>query len=155
MEKDRSDWIPFKPEKKEDKDDREHDVFNALMDKAREKNETEWNQKYDKYIKEGLTRQKAREKTEVKMKSKDLQTFVTGYADLIQYILDLKHGFIHATVMDDVMDFQSKGYGERKSIRMALNKNRHLLDEMWNDEMEFDERDSETEEEDSDESEEA
>lgn len=55
MEKDRSDWIPFKPEKKEDKDDREHDVFNALMDKAREKNETEWNQKYDKYIKEGLT----------------------------------------------------------------------------------------------------
>lgn len=78
-----------------------------------------------------------------------------GYADLIQYILDLKHGFIHATVMDDVMDFQSKGYGERKSIRMALNKNRHLLDEMWNDEMEFDERDSETEEEDSDESEEA
>lgn len=83
MEKDRSDWIPFKPEKKEDKDDREHDVFNALMDKAREKNETEWNQKYDKYIKEGLTREKAREKTEVKMKSKDLQTFVTGYADLI------------------------------------------------------------------------
>lgn len=77
MEKDRSDWIPFKPEKKEDKDDREHDVFNALMDKAREKNETEWNQKYDKYIKEGLTREKAREKTEVKMKSKDLQTFVT------------------------------------------------------------------------------
>lgn len=152
MEKDRSDWIPFKPEKKEDKDDREHNVFNALMDKAREKNETEWNQKYDKYIKEGLTREKAREKTEVKMKSKDLQTFVTGYADLIQYILPF---YIHATVMDDVMDFQSKGYGERKSIRMALNKNRHLLDEMWNDEMEFDERDSETEEEDSDESEEA
>lgn len=155
MEEDQSDWTPIKPEKKEDEDDREHDVINALMDTAREKNETEWNQKYNKYIKEGLTREKAREKTEAKMKSKDLQTFVTGYADLIQYILDLKHGSIHATIMDDVSDFQSRCYGERKSIRMALNKNRHLLDEMWDDEMEFDERDSETEEEDSDESEEA
>lgn len=155
MEKDRSNLIPFKPEKREDEDDREHDVFNALMDKARERNETGWNQKYDKYIKEGLTPKKAREKTEVKMKSKDLQTFVTGYGDLIQYILDLKHGFNHATVMNDVMNFQSKGYGERKSIRMALNKNRHLLDEMWDNEVEFNERDTETEEEDSDESEEA
>lgn len=76
MEEDQSDWTLIKPEKKEDEDHREQDIFNALMDMAREKNETEWNQKYNKYIKEGLTRKKAREKTEVKMKSKDLQTLL-------------------------------------------------------------------------------
>lgn len=52
MEEDQSDWTLIKPEKKEDEDHREQDVFNALMDMAREKNETEWNQKYNKYIKE-------------------------------------------------------------------------------------------------------
>lgn len=127
------------------------------MDRSREKNETEWNQKYDKYIKEELTRKKAREKTEEKMKSKDLQTFVNSYADLIQYILQLKLGSIHATIMDDVGDCQSRGYSEHKSIRMTLNKNRHLLDEMWDDEMESNDGDSEMEEEayDSNESEKA
>lgn len=36
--------------------------------------------------------------------------------------------------MDDVNDFLSKGYSERKVIRVALNKNRHVLDEMWDTE---------------------
>lgn len=33
--------------------------------------------------------------------------------------------------MDDVIDFLSEGYSERKAIRMALNKNRHVSHEMW------------------------
>lgn len=54
MEEDQFDWIFIKLEKKEDEDDWEYDVFNVFMDKVREKNEIEWNQKYNKYIKEGL-----------------------------------------------------------------------------------------------------
>jgi hypothetical protein len=62
-----------------------------------------------------------------KMKLKDLQTFVTEYADLTQYILHLEHSSIHAAIMDDVGEFKSRGYNVRKSIRMALDKNRHPL----------------------------
>lgn len=36
--------------------------------------------------------------------------------------------------MDDVRDFLSEGYSERKAIRTALNKNRHVLEEMWDTE---------------------
>lgn len=47
MEEDQFDWIFIKLEKKEDEDDWEYDVFNVFMDKVREKNEIEWNQKYN------------------------------------------------------------------------------------------------------------
>lgn len=150
-------WIPFEQEETEedDEDDREHEVFNVLMDKARESNEKEWNQKYDKYIKEGLNRKEAEEKTDEKMKSKDIQTFVSNYAALIQYILQLRHGSLHATIMDDVAEFQSKGYSEHKSIMKTLNKNRYLIDGIWEEDddsaMESEEYDdSETEESQSD-----
>jgi hypothetical protein len=146
MEEDRSNWIPFEPEKSEDEENREDEVFIALMDKAKENNETEWDQKYEKYVKAGLSRDEAREKTKEKMKLKDMQTFITEYADLIQYILHLENRSIHAAIMDDVGEFQSRGYNERKSIRIALNKNRHLFDEMWDDEMESDDGDSESDE---------
>lgn len=72
MDDDQSDWIPFEPEKKENEDNRESDVFEFLMKKAKEDNENLWEQKYDKYIKEGLSREDARVQTEEKMKSKDL-----------------------------------------------------------------------------------
>lgn len=85
------------------------------------------------------------------MKSKDIQTFVSNYAALIQYILQLRHGSLHATIMDDVAEFHPKGYSEHKSIMMALNKNRHLIDGIWEEDddsaMESEEYDdSETEE---------
>lgn len=38
---------------------------------------------------------------------------------------------IMQNVMDDVRDFLSEGYSERKAIRTALNNNRHVLEEMW------------------------
>lgn len=89
------------------------------------------------------------------MKSKDIQTFVSNYAALIQYIFQLRHGSLHATIMDDVAEFQSKGYSEHKSIMMALNKNQHLIDGIWEEDddsaMESEEYDdSETEESQSD-----
>lgn len=39
------------------------------MKRAKEYNEKQWDQNYDKYIKEGLTRKEARVKTEEKMNS--------------------------------------------------------------------------------------
>lgn len=120
---------------------------------SKEDNENLWEQKYDKYIKEGLSREDARVQTEEKMKSKDLKKFLENYGQLILYILQINTGPIHTRVMEDVQDFLSEGYDERKATRMALHKNRHILDEMWDDEAESEDEESDMEE-DSDESEE-
>lgn len=96
-------------EKKVEKESQEQDVFNRLMKMAKEDNEKLWDQKYDKYIKKGLSRENARIQTEEKMNSKDLQRFSEKYGQLAQYILQLQNGSIHAKVMDDVNDFLSEG----------------------------------------------
>ena len=103
------------------------------MERVKQNNEEKWNQKFEKYIKEGLTRVNARIKTKEKMHTKDIKHFLNNYGTLIQYILQLKHGSIHASVMGDKNHFLSEGYDEERSIRMALNKNRrlYLLEEMW------------------------
>lgn len=124
-------WIPFEPEEKEDKESQEDDVFNHLMKMAKEDNKKLWDQKYDKYIKKDLSREDARIQTEENMNSLDQKQFARKYGQLFLYILQLENGSIHGNVMDDVRDFLSEGYSERKAIRTALNKNRHVLEEMW------------------------
>ena len=80
------------------------------------------------------------------MHTNDLKQFLKNYGTLIQYILQLKHGSIHASVMGAVNHILSEGYDEERSIRMALNKSRHLLEEMWDMEEERDSDDSSEEE---------
>jgi uncharacterized protein YdaT len=53
--------------------------------------------------------------------------------------------------MDDVKEFLSDGYEERKAIKMALHKNRPVLEEIWDDETDSEDEESDMEE-DSDES---
>lgn len=135
-------WIPFEPEEKEeDKENQGDDVFNHLMKMAKEDNEKLWERKYDKYIKKGLSREDARIQTKEKMNSLDQKQFAKKYGQLILYILQLQNGSIHANVMDDIRNFLSEGQSERKATRTALNKNRHVLEEMWDTEsdMETDE----------------
>ena len=47
-------------------DDREHEVFDVFMERVKQNNEEKWNQKFEKYIKKGLTRVNTRIKTEEK-----------------------------------------------------------------------------------------
>lgn len=65
------------------------------------------------------------------MNAKDLNKFLEKYGQLILYNLPLQHGSLQGNVTDDVKEFMSKGYDERRAIRMTLNKNRHLLEEMF------------------------
>lgn len=113
-------WIPFELEEKEEKENREHDVFNHLIKMAKVDNEKLWDEKYDKYIKKGLSRENARIQTEEKMNSKDIQRFSEKYSQLIQFILQFQNSSIHASVMDDVNNFLYEGYSERKAIRIAM-----------------------------------
>lgn len=116
-------------DKEEEKENQEHEVFNYLLKRAKQHNEKQRDQKYDNYIKEGLSRKDARVKTEEKMISKDIKRFSENYGLIILFILQLQNGPIHSESMRDVKHFLSDGHNEQASVKMALNKNRHLLEE--------------------------
>ena len=134
-------------EKEEEQENQEHEVFNYLMKRSKEHNEKQWDQKYDKYIKEGLSRKDARVKTEEKMISKDIKRFSENYGLIILFILQLQNGPIHSEIMRDVKQFLSDGHNEQASVKMALNKNRHLLEEGWNEDTDSEKEDVDSEEE--------
>jgi hypothetical protein len=121
-------------EKEDEKETQEHKVFNYLMKRAKEHNEKQWDQKYDKYIKEGMCTKEARAKTEEKMTSKDVKRLSENYGLVILFILWLQNGPIHSEIMSDVKKFLSDGNDDDSSVKMALNKNRHLLEEGWYEE---------------------
>ena len=50
--------------------------------------------------------------------------------------------------MEDVNKLMIDGYTLTRSIRMSLNKNRHILEEMWSDDDTSDDDDDEEEEDD-------
>lgn len=61
------------------------------------------------------------------------------------FTLRLQNEPIHSQIMRDVQKFLSNGYDEQAFVKMALNKNRFLIEESWND---SGEENSDTEEED-------
>lgn len=99
------------------------------MKRAKEYNEKQWDQKYNKYVKEGLSRNDARVKAEDKMNSKDLIRFSENYELIIVFIRRLKNRPNHSEIMRDVKNVLSDGNNEQAIVKMALNKNCHLLKE--------------------------
>ena len=61
----------------------------------------------------------------------DVKSFMKHYETLITHIRQLKNGVIHNVIMQDVDNFNQKGFGELASIRMALNKSCPVLEGMW------------------------
>ena len=121
----------------------ERRVFNAMMDKARGDNEQEWRKKCEKYMSEGLIKDKANKKADDKMITKDMQRFFKYYGKFIQNTLQLQDGSIHEKIMDDIDRLITHGYDRQKAIKLALHKRRYLFEAMWD----FDNYEEETEEE--------
>jgi hypothetical protein len=71
------------------------------------------------------------------------------YATLIGYILKLQGGKIHTKIMDTVRMYNHVGYDEPTSVRMALNKYRHQLEE-YLEYYDYPDSDSESNDEDED-----
>lgn len=88
-----------------------------------------------------------------KINSKDLNIFSEKYGLIILPILQLQNGSIHSKIMRDVKSFLSYGYSDQASIKMALKRNRFLLEDEWNEkETDSEEENTDPDEEDSQES---
>jgi hypothetical protein len=102
-----------------------------LWNKVGDENEEAWASKVDKYVDEGMAEKEAKTKATEKLKSRDVKSFMKHYETLITHIRQLQNGAIHNVIMQDVDNFNQKGFGELASICMALIKSRPVLEGMW------------------------
>ena len=94
-------------------------------------------------VNEGMTDTDAREKTETAMKGKELDVLVKDYAKLLHILFLLRHGSIHEQVVQEVEDLSQTGIPRQKAIKMAIAKNKRLIENTIDDE-----NDDETDDED-------
>ena len=80
----------------------------------------------DKYVKDGLTEEEARMKGNRKLNDEDLEQFMSRYASLIQYILQLKDGRLHLKFMKPVYDLVQDGMDYNKAIKIAIRKYKQI-----------------------------
>ena len=122
-------------------------VFSQMAKKAREYTADEWQKKYDKYLKQNMPEKKANSKADEKTRGETYQQFKKLYEHFLHDLYQLQEDATHNHVIEDIDEFQGEKYGLKKSIKMALNKNRHLL-ESYLDSSDEEDEDSEEEEED-------
>ena len=120
-------------------------VFSQMAEKAREYTADEWQKKYDKYLKQNMPEKKANSKADEKRRGETYQQFRKLYEHFLHDLYGLQEDATHNHVIEDIDEFQGEKYGLKKSIKMALNKNRHLLESYLDS---SDEEDDEEEEED-------
>ena len=128
---DEDDNIPSKKSRLEEQtiiDEGKDVAFTKLAELVREANEDKWESKVDKYVKDGLTEEEARMKANRKLNDEDLEQFMSRYASLIQYILQLKDGRLHLKFMKLVDDLVQDGMDYNKAIKIAIRKYKHMLE---------------------------
>ena len=124
-------YIPSQKSRLEEQtniDEGEDVAFTKLAELAREANEDKWESKVDKYVKDGLTEEEARMKGNRKLNDEDLEQFMSRYASLIQYILQLKDGRLHLKVMKLVDELVQNGMDYNKAKKIAIRKYKHMLE---------------------------
>jgi hypothetical protein len=124
-------YIPSKKSRLEEQtiiDEGEDVAFTKLAELAREANEDKWESKVDKYVNDGLTEEEARMKANRKLNDEDLEHFMSRYASLIQYILQLKDGRLHLKGIKLVDELVQDGMDYNKAIKIAIRKYKHMLE---------------------------
>ena len=99
-------------------------------------------------MKTGLTEEEATDKAEHKLQVNDWKMFMNKYATSIGYIMKLQGGKLHTKIIYTARLYHQVGYDEPISVRMALKKYRHQLEDYLEH---YDYRDSDSESDDEDE----
>ena len=108
--------------------DQEAAAYKTLLKRAKKMNKDDWGEKYDEYIKRGLTEKEAKRKANTKLEHWDVKQFMLNYKILIWYLLKLRGGHLHQKVMKKVDKFLEQGYNDEKAIQMAIKVFQHNLE---------------------------
>ena len=79
-------------------------------------------------MEKGFSKSKAKQKADEKFKNDDWNEFMRRYTMLIEYIMKIKDGKIHANIMKKVRTYISDGFKENRAIQMADEKYRYQLE---------------------------
>ena len=77
---------------------------------------------------DGVTENEARLKANQKLNGVDLDQFISRYFTLIQYIIQWKNGKLHSNVLKVVDDLLEDGMDYTKAVKVAIRKNKHMLE---------------------------
>ncbi|CAG2195541.1 unnamed protein product [Mytilus edulis] len=147
--------IPSKKFKKEIQiEDGEDDVFKKLAKYARDETEDIWEEKVDKYLKNGMSETEAKHRANRKLRDDELDKFMWKYANLVHYILQLRVGRLHLKVVKFIEKLVQEGTEYKKAIKMAIRKYKNELDNYLDEVIEEEENGEEEEGDDDDEEEE-
>jgi hypothetical protein len=149
------DMVDNSPEHSDADNDEKKDnvVFRKMAEKTHDYTADEWLKKYDKYLKQNMPKKKANSKADKKTRGETYQQFRKLYEHFLYDLYRLQEDATQNHVIEDIDEFQLGKYGLKKSIKMALNKNRHLLESYLNscdEDEDEDDDDSEEEEEEKD-----
>jgi hypothetical protein len=109
-------------------EEKDNVVFRQMAEKAQEYTADEWQKKYDKYKKQNMPEKKVNSKADEKTRGEIYQQFRKLYEHFLYDLYRLQEDATHNHVIEDIDEIQLEKYGLKKSIKMALNKNRHLLE---------------------------
>ncbi|VDI44145.1 Hypothetical predicted protein [Mytilus galloprovincialis] len=109
-------------------EDGEDDVFKKLAKYARDETEDLWEEKVDKYLKNGMSETEAKHRANRKLRDDELDKFMWKYANLVHYILQLRVGRLHLKVVKFIEKLVQEGTEYKKAIKMAIRKYKNELD---------------------------
>jgi hypothetical protein len=146
------DMVDNSPEQSDADNDEKKDniVFSQVVEKTHDYTADEWLKKYYKYRKQNMPEKKADSKADEKTRGETYQQFRKLYEHFLYDLYRLQEDTTHNHVIEDIDEFQLEKYGLKKSIKMALNKNRRLLEsylDSSDEDEDEDDDDSEEEEE--------
>jgi hypothetical protein len=98
-----------------------------------------------------MPEKKANSKADEKTRGETYQQFRKLYEHFLYDLYRFQEDSTHNHVIEDIDEFQLEKYGLKKSIKMAMNKNRHLLESyLDSSDEDEDEDDDDSEEEEKD-----
>ena len=103
-------------------------VFRQMAHKARRHIAAEWEKRYQKYLNLNMSEKKSRMRADEKTKGETYQQFRKLYERFLYDMYQLQEDTTHGQVTEAIDEFVSDNYGLKKSIKMALRKNKYLLE---------------------------
>ena len=132
-----------------DEDDLEDNpTYQEWHDQAKEATREMWNDKYEKYMNEGMSEELAKEKADMKTSWAVKRIFFNNYEDFLSHYINLKDDETHQEIEYDLEKKVKQGMDINKALKRVMPKHRAKFDGLfqYGEEENEEEEDSENDE---------
>ena len=123
-------------------------TYREWADQAKEASKDLWNEKYQKYIEEGMDDQRAKDKADMKTLFVVKRHFFDTYEDFLACNVHLRDNETHQQIMDELDEKLDKGMAIPKALKRVMPKHHVKFDALFqHEDSDDDETDDEEDEE--------